>query len=164
MPVENIGEFGSPGAEREWIDAQGKLAIRHLKEICGEPPPEMELEIVWQDHELGQYPVIGLVWDDPMRGVPWNYISRCEATLAAYENEGELPPGWVMPAVRRMTTTWTNRSTLRLQFHLKVRTIYPNFVRVHSLQRRRAEHLAGANLELGAMPGASDLVTFELPL
>jgi hypothetical protein len=35
-----------------------------------------------------------------MRGVPWNYISRCEAALAAYENDGELPPGWVMPPVR----------------------------------------------------------------
>jgi hypothetical protein len=27
----------------------------------------MELEIVWQEHELGSYPTIGLVWDDPMR-------------------------------------------------------------------------------------------------
>jgi hypothetical protein len=164
MPMEMIGEFGTPGASSEWIDAQGKLAIRHLKEICGEPPPEMELEIVWQDHELGQYPVIGLVWDDPMRGVPWNYISRCEAALAAYEKRGSFLQAGLCPPFVRMTTTWTNRSTLRLQFHLKVRTIYPNFVRVHSLQRRRAEHLAGANLELGAMPGASDLVTFELPL
>jgi hypothetical protein len=30
----------------------------------------MELEIVWQEHELGSYPTIGLVWDDPMRGPP----------------------------------------------------------------------------------------------
>ena len=33
----------------------------------------MRLEIVWQEHELGNYPTIGLVWDDPMRGTPWNY-------------------------------------------------------------------------------------------
>ncbi len=76
-----------------------ELIIRHLKKICGEPPPEIEVEIVWQDHELGQYPVIGLVWEAPMRGVPWNYISRCAAALAAYQNEGKLPPGWVMPSV-----------------------------------------------------------------
>jgi hypothetical protein len=100
MPTELIGEFGTPGGSSEWIEAEGKLAIAHLKKICGDPPPEMELEIVWQDHELGQYPVIGLVWEDPMRGVPWNYISRCEAALAAYENGGELPPGWTMPPVR----------------------------------------------------------------
>jgi hypothetical protein len=59
----------------------------------------MELEIVWQEHELGNYPTIGLVWDDPMRGTPWNYISRCEAALAAFENGGELPPKWTMPPV-----------------------------------------------------------------
>jgi len=98
MPAETIGEFGTPGAAAEWIEAQGKLAIRHLKKICGDPPPEMKLEVVWQEHELGQYPVIELVWEDPMRGVPWNYISRCEAALAAFENGGELPPGWTMPA------------------------------------------------------------------
>ena len=60
----------------------------------------MKLEIVWQEHELGNYPTIGLVWGDPMRGTPWNYISRCEAALTAFENGGELPTGWTMPPVR----------------------------------------------------------------
>jgi hypothetical protein len=32
MPLEIIGEVGTPGAETEWIEAQGKLAIQHLKE------------------------------------------------------------------------------------------------------------------------------------
>ena len=100
MPVEIIGEFGTPGADSEWLGAEGKLAIRHVKKICGDPPTEMELEIVWQERELGSYPTIGLVWNDPMRGTPWNYISRCEAALTAFENGGELPPGWTMPPVR----------------------------------------------------------------
>jgi len=43
MPVEIIGEAGTPSAEREWISAEGELAIKHLKKVCGEPPPEMEL-------------------------------------------------------------------------------------------------------------------------
>ena len=43
MPVEIIGEFGTPGAEREWIAAECGLAIQHLKKVCGEPPPAMEL-------------------------------------------------------------------------------------------------------------------------
>src|SRR5215469_4089531 len=60
----------------------------------------MKLEVIWQEHELGLYPVIGLTWEDPFRGVPSNYVSRCEAALAAYENGGELPPGWTMPPVR----------------------------------------------------------------
>jgi hypothetical protein len=33
MPTELIGEFGTPGATSEWIDAEGKLAITHLKKI-----------------------------------------------------------------------------------------------------------------------------------
>ncbi len=52
----------------------------------------------------------------------------------------------------------------RLQFQLNVRTIHPDFIGAHPLRRRRAEHLAGADLEFGAMPGASDLVALELPL
>ena len=52
----------------------------------------------------------------------------------------------------------------RLQFQLNVRTIHPDVVGAHPLRRRWAEHLAGADLEFGAMPGASDLVALELPL
>jgi len=100
MPIEIIGEFGTPGASLDWLDAQAKLTIRHVTKLCGDPPPEMRLEIVWQEHELGNYPTIGLVWDDPMRGTPWNYISRCEVALAAYENGGELPPGWTRQPAR----------------------------------------------------------------
>lgn len=31
MPVEIIGEFGTPGADSEWLEAEAKLAIRHVK-------------------------------------------------------------------------------------------------------------------------------------
>ena len=76
MPVEMIGEFGTPGAEREWIVAECENAIKHLTKICGVPPPEMELEIQWQEHELGEYPTIVLTWEDAMRGAPSEYIAR----------------------------------------------------------------------------------------
>jgi len=85
MPAEIIGEFGTPGANREWISAQATLAIRHIVKVCGEPPPEMELEVQWQDHELGSYPLIVLLWEDAMRGAPWDYISRCQEALDDYE-------------------------------------------------------------------------------
>jgi hypothetical protein len=58
MPVEIIGEARTPDASREWINAQCELAIKHLKKVCGEPPPEMELEVQWQEHDLGEYPTI----------------------------------------------------------------------------------------------------------
>jgi hypothetical protein len=96
MPVEPIGEFGTPGAELEWLQAQGTIVIRHLQRICGDPPPEMELEIVWQEHDLGAYPTIASTWEDGMRGAPWPYISRCQSALAAYEDEEE-PPHWSAP-------------------------------------------------------------------
>ena len=80
MPVEIIGEAGTPGEDREWIGAECELAIKHLKKVCGEPPPEMELEVQWQEHELGEYP------EDAMRGAPWEYIEKCEEVLTEYEN------------------------------------------------------------------------------
>ena len=52
MPAEIIGEVGTPGADREWISAQATLAIRDIVKVCGPPPPEMELEVHWQEHEL----------------------------------------------------------------------------------------------------------------
>jgi len=99
MPIEIIGEFGTPGAETEWPQAQGTLAIRRIQRIqkvVGDPPLEMELEIVWQEHDLGTHPTIGLTWEDGMRGAPWPYISRCQTALAAYE-DGEEPPTWSEP-------------------------------------------------------------------
>ena len=86
MPVETIGEVGTPGASREWIVAGRELAIKHLKKVCGEPPPEMELEVQWQEHELGAYPLIVLTWEDAMRGAPWEYIEECEAALTEFED------------------------------------------------------------------------------
>jgi hypothetical protein len=89
IPVEIIGEVGNaepPGAEREWINAECHLAIKHLKKVCGEPPPEMELEVQWQEHELGDYPMIVLAWEGAMRGAPWKYIEKCEEALTEYVN------------------------------------------------------------------------------
>lgn len=91
MPVEIIGEFGTPGASREWLSAQAALAIKHIKKICGEPPVEMELELQWQEHELGSYPLIVLSWEDAMRGAPGEYLEKCEDALLEFEY-GEPPP------------------------------------------------------------------------
>jgi len=30
----------------------------------------MELEVQWQEHELGEYATIVLTWEDAMRGAP----------------------------------------------------------------------------------------------
>lgn len=85
MPVEIIGEAGTSGAAREWIPAECRLAIKHLKRVCGQPPPEMELEVQWQEHELREYPTMVLTWEDAMRGAPWEYLEKCEKAFAGYE-------------------------------------------------------------------------------
>ncbi len=69
MPVEIIGEAGTPGASRKWINAECELAIKHLKKVCDEPPPE-----------------VVLTWEDAMRGAPWEYIEKCEEALSACVN------------------------------------------------------------------------------
>lgn len=51
MPTEIIGEVGTAGAPHKWIAAQAELAIKHVKKVCGEPPPGMELELRWWKHE-----------------------------------------------------------------------------------------------------------------
>ena len=77
--------------------------------------------------------------------------------------------GFSSPSARTFLTSLWQRCIrtlmpLRLQFQLNVRTIHPDFVGTHPLRRWRAEHLAGANFEPRAMPGASDLVALEFPL
>lgn len=58
----------------------------------------------------------------------------------------------------------TFRCHLLLPFQLNVRSIHPDLVGAHPLRRRRVEHLASADSELGAVPGANDLVAVELSL
>jgi len=41
---------------------------------------------------VSKEPIV-LLWEDAMRGTPWNYLERCRVALTAYENGGELPPG-----------------------------------------------------------------------
>jgi hypothetical protein len=69
--VEIDGEAGTPGASREWIDAECRISIKHLIKVCGKPRPEMELEVQWQEHELGEYPPIVHKWKLAMRGASW---------------------------------------------------------------------------------------------
>src|SRR6202049_228758 len=81
----------------------------------------------------------------------------------------ELGKQWLKPWNARtgsqsLAMKETFRCPLPLQFQLNVRTIHPNFVAVHPLRRRRPEHLATGDIELGAVPGTSDLVAVELPL
>ena len=51
----------------------------------------MELEVLWQEHELDSYLVIIVTWEDAMRGAPGKYIDCCEVVLYEF-TEGEPAP------------------------------------------------------------------------
>lgn len=41
---------------------------------------------MWQEHESGSYPSIGLCWDPGVRtDPPWEYMSQCETALKAFD-------------------------------------------------------------------------------
>jgi len=56
--------------------------IKYIKETCGKPPSEVDVEIISQYHALGSYPVVTVVWDDYETSYPDEYIAKC---MEAYE-------------------------------------------------------------------------------
>ena len=46
----------------------------------------MELEVQWQESDLGEYPTIVLPWEDAMHSAPWDNIEKCKEALTEYEN------------------------------------------------------------------------------
>ena len=85
MPVEIIGEAGTPGTRREWIDAECRLAIKHLKKSLRRAITRDGVGSSVAGTRIG-YPTIVLTWEDSMRGAPWEYLERCEGALTKYEN------------------------------------------------------------------------------
>jgi hypothetical protein len=80
MPQEPIGLCGNQSERSDWNIAELEIGICYIKHACGDPPPGFELEVVWHEHELGDYPMVGLIWDGPSYA-PWEYISRAERAL-----------------------------------------------------------------------------------
>lgn len=84
MPWESIGSVGSgDDTSEDWIQCCADLAITYLKFTCGAPPAGSSLGLMWQDHELGDYPTIGVYSEfEP----PWEYISDCEIALEKFDD------------------------------------------------------------------------------
>jgi hypothetical protein len=90
MPWEYIGECGSGDMpeDQEWIDYCLEAGMNYLRFVLGEPPDGCELGIMMNDHELGNYPSIGVYWSFPADG-PWEYISRADDLLSTYNHSIE---------------------------------------------------------------------------
>jgi len=46
------------------IPYETELAIKYIKQECGEPPRGVEVQVTWEDHELRSDTVISVAWDN----------------------------------------------------------------------------------------------------
>jgi hypothetical protein len=88
---ESIGQCGcAQYPDRQWITAELDLATCFLRHACGEPPPGCKLEILWHEHELGEYATVGITWEGPGEP-PWDYISIAEDALQRFDQAVAWP-------------------------------------------------------------------------
>ncbi len=85
MPWENIGSVGNGQMPQDqaWILFCYDLAISYLKFSCGDPPPGSKVGVMWHEHELGDYPSVGVYSD---YDAPWDFIHRCESALERFDS------------------------------------------------------------------------------
>jgi hypothetical protein len=70
------------------------LGICYIRQACGEPPEGYELEIIWHEHDLGEYATIGVTWDGPY-DAPWDYVQNAQDALIRFDqgvNWSEIVP------------------------------------------------------------------------
>ena len=60
------------------------MAESFLAAALGDPPPGVSVETVWQDHDLGSYPSLAVIWDEFVEE-PWNFIQRAEHALSEFD-------------------------------------------------------------------------------
>ena len=85
VPNENIGSCGtSQSSDGDWAASELELGICYIRRACGEPPDGYELGIIWHEHELGDYPTIGITWEGPFVA-PWEYIRDAEKALTRFD-------------------------------------------------------------------------------
>jgi|SRR5215472_2567292 len=99
--------------------------VRHIVKVCGPPPPEMELEVQWQEHELGSYPTIVFLWEGAMRNV----------LELPRKVSGDLRPTSMAVNFLRARQC---RSSVR---KTTVQIVLPSILRKHRLSHRDARHL-----------------------
>lgn len=90
MGREFIGECLASGEDPEFDNYEMELAIKFIKRACGKPPRGVDVQISWEDHELGSYPVISVIWDDFVTGYPGEYIGKCIEAFERFDLPDEI--------------------------------------------------------------------------
>lgn len=84
MPWESIGsvDTGEMPHEKCWILFALELARNYVHFVCCDGPDDtVKLGIMWRDHDLGEYPSLGVWYEDEE---PSAYIRACEDALDAF--------------------------------------------------------------------------------
>jgi hypothetical protein len=89
MGREFIGDYPASGEDSEFEDYEAELAIKYIKNRC-QPPRGVDVQVTWEDHELGSYPVISVVWDDYITNYPGEYIGKCIQAFERFELPEEI--------------------------------------------------------------------------
>ncbi|MDD3762403.1 MAG: hypothetical protein PHP86_03820 [Nevskiales bacterium] len=87
----NTGEMPQDG---DWIVFALGLARLYVLHVAGKPPPGHTLGICWHDHDLGEYPTLGVYCEftPDMR-----YVGDCERALERFDAAVEwsaIKPDW----------------------------------------------------------------------
>ena len=90
MGHEFIGECPGWGDDPESDDRETQLAIKYIKQACGEPPRGVDVQVTLEDHELSSYPVISVVWDDSVTVCPDEYIDKCTEAFERFDLPEEI--------------------------------------------------------------------------
>lgn len=90
MPWEHIGSCGGGRLpqDQEWVICELEMGIRYLRFACGEPPKGCELGVMWHEHDICDYPSIGVYWDvgdAASLDAPWEYIEKCQIALETFD-------------------------------------------------------------------------------
>ena len=90
MGREFIGECSPSDDDPEFEDRETEMAVKYIKQACGEPPPGVDVQVTSEDHELGSYPVVSVVWDDSICEYPDEYIGKCIEAFERFDLPEEV--------------------------------------------------------------------------
>lgn len=94
MGREIIGECSGSGEDAQLDELERSLTLKYIQREAGEPEPGVSVEVSWEDHELGSYPVISVVWDDFTVEYPDEYIGKCIDAYERFEFPEEIYERW----------------------------------------------------------------------
>jgi hypothetical protein len=85
MPWESIGsvDTGEMPDEEDWIVFCLSMAKSYIEFVCENDSYDGKLDIMWSDHDLGNYPSLG-VWYEMEE--PCEYIRACEHALDVFND------------------------------------------------------------------------------